>query len=297
MKLATLKDRTRDGMLVVVSRDLTRCVSARPFAPTLQAALDDWEHVAPRLADLAHDLELGAVPSERFHEHQALSPLPRAYQLAEAVQTVNQTSNDGHAAVRDTGDGPRLHQIASDGLLAPRGPIAVTGDTTAVVAGAGVAAVVGDVGRRSSREAAAEAIRLVVLFSSVSLSDQDEGPSGTGSPSGRSRLATTLSPVAVTPDELGHAFDGGRVAAHLLTTVNGKPLPGSTGASGGDVDLAALTAAAAPLRALTAGSIIGSGPVATATLQPGDTVRIEMKDRGGHSIFGAIEQTVERDAG
>lgn len=296
MKLATLKDRTRDGMLVVVSRDLTRCVSARPFAPTLQAALDDWEHVAPRLADLAHDLELGAVPSERFHEHQALSPLPRAYQLAVAVQTVNQTSSDGHAAGRDTGDGPRLHQIASDGLLAPRGPIAVTGDTTAVVAGAGVAAVVGDVGRGSSREAAAEAIRLVVLFSSVSLSDPDGEPRA-GSLSGGARLATTLSPVAVTPDELGHAFDGGRVAAHLLTTVNGKPLPGSTGASGGDVDLAALTAAAAPLRALTAGSIIGSGPVATATLQPGDTVRIEMKDRGGHSIFGAIEQTVERDAG
>lgn len=293
MKLATLKDRTRDGMLVVVSRDLTRCVSARPFAPTLQAALDDWEHVAPRLADLAHDLELGAVPSERFHEHQALSPLPRAYQFAEAAHLVNQTSTDGYAAVRDTGGGPRLRHVASDGLLAPRGPIALTGDTTAVVAGAGVAAVVGDVGRGSSRAAAGDAIRLLVLFSSVSLSGEGEPAAGTV----EARLATTLSPVAVTPDELGKAFDAGRVSPHLLTTLNGKSLPRPTEATGGDVDLAALTAAAAPIRPLTAGSIIGSGPVTTAALQPGDTIRIEMKDGGGHSIFGAIEQTVERDAG
>jgi fumarylacetoacetate (FAA) hydrolase len=141
MKLATLKDRTRDGMLVVVSRDLTHCVSARPIAPTLQAALDDWEHAGPRLADLAHDLEIGAVPTLRFHESDAMAPLPRAYLRLDAGPT-----------------GAPLTLAAADRIAAPRAEVVAAG-----TASVGLAAVLGDVAKGADAVAARDSLLLLGL--------------------------------------------------------------------------------------------------------------------------------------
>ncbi|WP_181707259.1 fumarylacetoacetate hydrolase family protein [Chthonobacter rhizosphaerae] len=338
MKLATLKDRTRDGMLVVVSRDLTRCVSARPFAPTLQAALDDWEHVAPRLADLAHDLELGAVPAQRFHEHDALSPLPRAYQWADGSAYVNHVALVRKARGADLPDSfrtdPLMYQGGSDCFLAPRGPIVAVSEDHGIDLEAEIAVVTGDVPMGASREEAAAAIRLVMLVNDVSLRAlmPDELAKGFGF--FQSKPSSAFSPVAVTPDELGPAWDGGKVHLPMLVSVNGRPFGKANAGIDMTFDFPALIAHAARTRPLSAGTIIGSGTVSnrgedggpgrpiaeggvgysclvelrtvetlqggaarTPFLAFGDTVRIEMKDAGGHSIFGAIEQTVERAGG
>ncbi|WP_181704093.1 fumarylacetoacetate hydrolase family protein [Chthonobacter albigriseus] len=324
MKLATLKDRTRDGMLVVVSRDLTRFVSARPIAATLQAALDDWEHAAPRLLDLAHDLELGALPTERFHEHHARSPLPRAYQRIDGEAYAGLGNPDSGSET----DGPRLVQAASDSFVGPRDPILAPPNALDIDLEGGIAVLTGDVPLGASRDEAAAAIRLVMLVNDVGFG----GPAADRFAQAGGRLPFSLaafSPVAVTPDELGPAWDGGKVDLPLLVSINGKPFGKPNAARDVRFDAPALIEHAARTRPLGAGSIIGSGPVsnrgvdggpgqpleqggvgfasiaarrraetmvagapATAFLAAGDTVRIEMKDKAGHSIFGAIEQSV-----
>lgn len=173
MKLATLKDRTRDGMLVIVSRDLTRCVSARPIAATLQAALDDWEHAAPRLQDLAHDLELGAVPADRFHEHDALSPLPRAYQWADGSAYVNHVElvrrARGAEMPASFWTDPLMYQGGSDAFLAPRAPIRMPTEAFGIDMEGEIAVITADVPMGASPDEAAAAIRLILLVNDVSL--------------------------------------------------------------------------------------------------------------------------------
>jgi fumarylacetoacetate (FAA) hydrolase len=334
MKLATLKDRTRDGMLVIVSRDLTRCVSARPFAPTLQAALDDWEHVGPRLGDLAHSLELGAVPSERFHEHDALSPLPRAYQWADGSAYVNHVALVRKARGAEMPESfwtdPLIYQGGSDSFLAPRAPVRLPSEDDGIDFEGEVAVITGDVPMGATRETAAAAIRLVLLVNDVSLRNLVPGELAKGFGFFQSKPSSAFSPVAVTPDELGPAWDGGKVSLPLLVTLNGRPFGRADAGVDMTFDFPALIAHAARTRPLAAGSIIGSGTVSnrgpdggpgkriedggvgysciaeirtvetltagearTPFLRFGDTVRIEMKDSAGHSVFGAIEQTVE----
>jgi len=334
MKLATLRDRTRDGMLVVVSRDLTRCISARPIAATLQAALDDWAHVAPRLADLAHDLELGAVPSERFHEHEALSPLPRAYQWADGSAYVNHVElvrkARGAEMPASFWTDPLMYQGGSDAFLAPRAPIRMASEDFGIDLEGEVAVIVGDVPMGASREVAAAAIRLVMLVNDVSLRNLIPGELGKGFGFFQSKPSSAFSPVAVTPDELGGAWDGGRPHLPLCVDLNGAPFGRADAGVDMTFDFPTLVAHAAKTRPLSAGTIIGSGTVSnrgpdggpgkpiaeggvgysclaelrmvetltagapkTPFLKFGDTVRVEMKDAEGHSIFGAIEQTVE----
>jgi fumarylacetoacetate (FAA) hydrolase len=257
MKLATLRDRTRDGMLVVVSRDLTRCISARPIAATLQAALDDWDHAGARLADLAHDLELGSVPWQRFHEHDALAPLPRAYQWL---------------AGGETGRGLE----PSDGFVPPRAALRLTDATPGVDLAIGLAAVLDDVPAAPEGFEVADAILLVLLASHAT--------------AGGEAIATTFAPVAVTPDELG--LDPGDLTG--LVDINGKP-SGRIGLGAPASDwLAGRVAAAARLRPLAAGTIIGDRAEGAANLAVGDSVHIRVKSAAGHSIFGAIDQPVER---
>lgn len=260
MKLATLKDGTRDGRLAVVSRDLTRFTDASFLARTLQAALDDWRRVSPHLAALAESLEVGSVPASRFHEHDALSPLPRACR--------------GGAAV-----------------VAPRDPIRVADDGWGVECAVEAAVVVDDLAMGSGADAAREAIRLVVLVGDVTLRALPEAAG-----SFQSRPFSSFSPVAVTPDELGDAWGGGAARLPLAVDLNGRP----SGRPDADaaLDFPALVARAARTRPLSAGTIVGSGAepavgTATPVLRFGDTVRVEMRDRTGHSVFGAIEQTVE----
>jgi fumarylacetoacetate (FAA) hydrolase len=337
MKLATLKDSTRDGRLVVVSRDLTRCCEVGHIARTLQAALDDWDHVAPRLAQIAEGIETGAQPTSRFHEHAAASPLPRAYQWADGSAYVNHVELVRKARNAEVPASfwidPLMYQGGSDGFLASRDPIVMADEAYGIDMEGEIAVIVGDVAMGSSPELARRAIRLVMLVNDVSLRGLIPEELAKGFGFFQSKPSSTFSPVAVTPDELGEEWDGGKVHLPLLVSLNGKAFGKANAGVDMIFDFGQLIAHAAKTRNLVAGTIIGSGTVSnkldggagkpiedggdgysciaeirtievietgspkTPFMKFGDQVRIEMKDRAGHSIFGAIEQTVERYAG
>ncbi|NLR98124.1 fumarylacetoacetate hydrolase family protein [Rhizobium sp. P38BS-XIX] len=337
MKLATLKDSTRDGRLVVVSRDLTRCSEVGHIARTLQAALDDWDHVAPRLALIAQGIETGAQPTIRFHEHDAASPLPRAYQSADGSAYVNHVELVRKARNAEMPASfwvdPLMYQGGSDVFLAPRDPILAADEAHGIDMEGEVAVVVGDVAMGASPQVARQAIKLVMLVNDVSLRGLIPAELAKGFGFFQSKPASAFSPVAVTPDDLGEAWDGGKLHLPLLVAVNGKPFGKANAGIDMTFDFGQLIAHAARTRNLVAGSIIGSGTVSnkrdggpgkpietggdgysciaeirmietietgspkTQFLRFGDQVRIEMQDRAGHSIFGAIEQTVEKYEG
>jgi fumarylacetoacetate (FAA) hydrolase len=332
MKLSSLKQ-GRDGRLVVVSNDLTRATDAFFIVPTLQQALDDWEKVEPRLRDLAEQLEHGSVPSFRFHEHDCASPLPRAYQWADGSAYVNHVELVRKARGAEMPESfwtdPLMYQGGSDSFLGPREAIPVADEAHGIDFEAEVAVVTGDVPMGASREEAAAAIRLVVLVNDVSLRNLIPAELAKGFGFFHAKPSSALSPVAVTPDELGDAWDGGKLHLPLRSLINGRPFGCPDAGVDMTFDFPTLIAHAAKTRSLSAGTIIGSGtvsnkdrdggpgkPVAegglgysciaeqrtvetivhgqakTPFLQIGDTVRIEMKDKAGHSIFGAIEQEV-----
>ncbi|SIP99139.1 fumarylacetoacetate hydrolase family protein [Bosea sp. TND4EK4] len=273
MKLASLAH-GRDGRLVVVSKDLTRATDAFPVVATLQAALDDWERLAPRLADLAEGLEHGSVPSFRFHEHDCAAPLPRAYRRL----------------VRE-GEGA-LTEAAGDLSVGPRQP-ARLGAEEGSDSSAGIAVITGEVAMAASAGEAFGAIRLVMLTCHVKQMNQDASRSAQAAGTTRSVAPMTLSPVAVTPDELGAAWvDGGKALAVNLQR-NGAltPVPVPMAIGG-------LLAGAAGSRPLSAGTVVEVFPASptTTTLRFGDTIRVAMKDADGHSIFGAIEQEILPEA-
>ena len=332
MKLASLKH-GRDGRLVVVSRDLTRATDAFVVVSTLQGALDDWERCGPRLADLAEQLEIGSVPSFRFHEHDCASPLPRAYQWADGSAYVNHVELVRRARGAEMPESfwtdPLMYQGGSDSFLGPRDPILMADEAWGIDFEAEVAAIVSDVPMGASREEASGAIRLLMLVDDVSLRNLIPGELGKGFGFFQAKPSSAFSPVAVTPDELGEAWDGAKVSLPLLSFVNGRPFGKPDAGTDMTFDFPTLIAHAARTRPLAAGSIVGSGTVSnrgpdggpgrpiadggvgysciaelrtvetlaagkpeTPFLRFGDKVRIEMKDRAGHSIFGAIEQEV-----
>jgi len=332
MKLATLKNGTRDGRLVVVSRDLTRCTDASFLAPTLQAALDNWRRISSHLSALAESLEHGAVPSERFHEHEALSPLPRAYQWADGSAYVNHVELVRKARNAEMPESfwtdPLIYQGGSDSFLAPRDPIAMADEAWGIDMEAEIAVIIDDVPMGASREQAREAIRLLMLVNDVSLRGLIPAELAKGFGFFQSKPSSAFSPVAATPDELGEAWDGGKVHLPLLVDLNGERLGRANAGIDMTFDFPTLIAHAAKTRPLSAGTIIGSGTVSnkldggpgkpvseggagysciaevrmvetitsgkpvTPFLRFGDIVRIEMRDTDGRSIFGAIEQTV-----
>lgn len=332
MKLASLRNGRRDGRLVVVSRDLTRCTDASYLVPTLQAALDDWRRIAPHLAALAESLEHGAVPSERFHEHDALSPLPRAYQWADASSFLNHVELVNKTRGRDVPDSfktePMIYQGGSDSFLAPREAIPLADEAWGLDFEGEIAVIVDDVPIGANAAIAREAIRLVMLVNDVSLRYLAAGELAKGFGFYQAKPSSAFSPVAVTPDELGEAWDGGRVGLPLKVDLNGKPFGRANAGVGMLFDFGEIIAHAAKTRPICAGSIFGSGTVSnkgedgpgrpvedggvgyscileqrtvekilsggskTPFMKVGDTVRIEMKDAKGHSVFGAIEQTV-----
>jgi fumarylacetoacetate (FAA) hydrolase len=337
MKLASLKH-GRDGRLVVVSKDLTRATDAFIVVPTLQAALDDWGRVAPRLELLAEQLEVGSVPSFRFHEHECASPLPRAYQWADGSAYVNHVELVRKARAAEMPASfwtdPLMYQGGSDSFLGPREPIAMMTEAWGIDFEGEVAVILDDVPAGATREEAAAAIRLVVLVNDVSLRNLIPGELGKGFGFFQAKPSSALSPVAVTPDELGDAWDGAKLTLPLHCTLNGRPFGRPNAGVDMTFDFPTLIAHAAKTRPLSAGTIVGSGTVSnkdadgspgkpipegglgyaciaeqrtvetirtghptTPFLNFGDTVRIEMKDDRGHSIFGAIEQEVVRHGG
>ncbi|WP_375290276.1 fumarylacetoacetate hydrolase family protein [Qipengyuania sp.] len=333
MKLASLNDGTRDGKLVVVSKDLTRCCAAGYIAPTLQYALDNWDRVAPKLAALYTDVEHQTVPCERFHEREAMSPLPRAFQWADGSAYINHVELVRKARGAEMPESfyhdPLMYQGGSDGFLGPREDIPLGDEAWGCDMEGEIAVVTDDVPMGVSKEQAADHIKLVMLVNDVSLRGliPDELAKGFGF--FQAKPASAFSPVAVTPDELGDAWSGSLVHLPLMVDLNGQAFGRPNAGQDATFSLAQLVAHAARTRRLSAGTIIGSGTVSnrgpggdpgkpvseggagysciaeirmieaigngeasTPFLSPGDTVRIEMKDKEGHSIFGAIEQTV-----
>ena len=337
MKLATLKDQTRDGRLVVVSDDLTQCSDVPHIARTLQAALDDWDHVTPRLERVAEGMRTGSQPVQRFHEGDAASPLPRAYQWADGSAYVNHVElvrkARGAEIPASFWEDPLMYQGGSDTFLGPRDPIIMADEAYGIDMEGEVAVIVGDVPMGASREEAASAIRLVMLVNDVSLRGLIPAELGKGFGFFQSKPSSAFSPVAVTPDELGNAWDGGKLHLPLLVTYNDQPFGKANAGIDMTFDFPTLIAHAAKTRPLSAGTIIGSGTVSnklddgpgkaiseggvgysciaeirmietinngkptTEFMKFGDTVRIEMTDKNGHSIFGAIEQQVEQQNG
>ncbi|MBO6639992.1 MAG: fumarylacetoacetate hydrolase family protein [Roseitalea sp.] len=336
MKLATIKDGTRDGRLVVASDDLTQCSDVGHIARTLQAALDDWEQLAPRLERVAEGIAGGWQPVQRFHEHECESPLPRAYQWADGSAYVNHVELVRKARGAEMPDSfwhdPLMYQGGSDAFIGPRAPIRFPEDASewGIDMEGEVAVITGDVPMGASREEALAAIRLVMLVNDVSLRGLIPGELAKGFGFFQSKPASAFSPCAVTPEQLGDAWRDGKLHLPLEVDLNGDPFGRAEAGEDMVFDFGTLIAHAAKTRALAAGTIIGSGtvsnkdpdgspgrPVAdggkgysciaeirmietihdgkpkTPFMGNGDTVRIDMKDTSGHSIFGAIDQTVE----
>ena len=332
MKLASLDNGTRDGKFVLVSKDLTRFTDASFLAPTLQSALDDWARIAPHLEALGKSLELGAVPTGRFHEHEAMAPLPRAYQWADGSAYVNHVELVRKARGAEMPESfwtdPLIYQGGSDSFLGPREPIRMADEAYGIDMEGEVAVVVDDVPMGASVEEARDAIRLVMLVNDVSLRGLIPAELAKGFGFFQSKPSSAFSPVAVTPDELGDAWDGSKVHLPLHVDLNGRPFGRANAGIDMTFDFPTLIAHAARTRPLGAGTIVGSGTVSnkldggpgkpveedgagysciaelrmietisegapqTPFLRFGDLVRIEMKDPYGHSIFGAIEQQV-----
>ncbi|MDQ0994952.1 fumarylacetoacetate (FAA) hydrolase [Phyllobacterium ifriqiyense] len=334
MKLASINNGTRDGKLVLVSKDLAYYTDASFLAPTLQAALDDWARIAPHLQALATSLDHGAVPTIRFHEHEALSPLPRAYQWADGSAYVNHVELVRKARSAEMPESfwtdPLMYQGGSDSFLSPRDPIRMADEAYGIDMEGEVAVIVDDVPMGATIDEARDAIRLLMLVNDVSLRGLIPAELGKGFGFFQSKPSSAFSPVAVTPDELGDAWDGGKVHLPLSVDLNGKPFGRANAGIDMTFDFPKLIAHAAKTRPLSAGAIIGSGTVSnkldggpgksvdeggagysciaevrmietinsgtpqTPFMRFGDIVRIEMRDSHGHSIFGAIEQKVEK---
>ena len=333
MKLATIKDGTRDGKLVVVSKDITRYCAADNIAPTMQYALDNWERVAPDLEVLYRDVEHQTVPCERFHESEALSPLPRAYQWADGSAYINHVELVRKARGAEVPESfyhdPLMYQGGSDDFLAPRENIPLKDTAWGCDMEGEVACITDDVPMGTSAEDAAAHIKLVMLVNDVSLRGLIPGELAKGFGFFQSKPATAFSPVAVTPDELGDAWQDSLIHLPLEVDYNREPFGRADAGKDATFNLAQLVAHAAKTRNLGAGAIIGSGTISnqgedgspgkpvseggagysciaeirmietirdgeakTRFMAPGDTVKIQMKDKDGHSIFGAIRQEV-----
>ena len=265
MKLASLKS-GRDGRLVVVSNDLTRCTDATRIAPTLQAVLDNWAEAEPQLRALAQSLEVGAVPVERFHERDCASPLPRAFQWADGSAYVNHVELVRKARGAKMPDSfwtdPLMYQGGSDSFLGPRDAIEMANDEDwGIDMEAEVAVIVDDVPMGASPELALSKVRLVMLVNDVSLRGLIPGELAKGFGFFQSKPSSAFSPVAVTPDALGEAWRDGKLHLPMLVTLNGEAF----GRANAGVDMTfgfgRIIAHAAKTRPLGAGTIIGSGTV------------------------------------
>jgi len=333
MKLATLKNDQRDGQLVVVSRDLSRCVEVSDVSQTMQYVLDNWKAVEPQLQEIYQALNDGNVANEkRFQAEHCESPLPRAYQWADGSAYVNHVELVRKARGAEMPPSfwtdPLMYQGGSDSFIGPCDDIQMASEEWGIDFEGEVAVVTGDVPMGASEEQSKQSIRLLMLVNDVSLRGLIPNELGKGFGFFQSKPSSAFSPVAITPDELGDAWDGGKVNLPLLSIYNGKPF----GCPNSGVDMTfefpKLVSHAAKTRPLSAGSIIGSGTVSnkqgteygtsiaeggvgysciaevrmietirdgkptTQFMKYGDTIKMEMLDKQGHSLFGAINQKV-----
>jgi fumarylacetoacetate (FAA) hydrolase len=322
MKLASLKH-GRDGRLVVVNRALTRCVPASGIADTMQQALDRWDASAPRLAALAAQLESGGASEPMpFDSRQCAAPLPRAFHWVDGSAYVNHVELVRKARGAEMPVSfwtePLVYQGGSDDLLGPNDDARFVSEAHGIDLEAEVAVVTGDVPMGTTIDAAAGAIRLIMLVNDWSLRNLIPGELAKGFGFYQSKPATAFSPVAITPDELGGTWRDGRVHRPLVSHINGQPFGHPDAGVDMTFNFPQLIAHVAATRRLGAGAIVGSGTVSnydrslgssclaekrtleqiefgaprTPFLKFGDRVRIEMFDAGGASLFGAIDQRV-----
>lgn len=325
MKLGSLKEGGRDGTLIVVSRDLSRAVRASGIAPTLQRALDDWASLAPRLAALSDALNAGRADGEfGLDMGQLASPLPRAYEFVDGsaylahVERVRRARGAEVPATFYTD--PLMYQATSAGFLGPREPIRVVSEDYGIDLEAEVVVVTDDVPMALDAGQAAAHVQLVGLVNDVSLRNLIPAELAKGFGFLQAKPRSALSPVLVTPDELGQAWRGNKLHLAMHTQINGAWFGAPETGLDMQFDFAQLIAHAARTRPLVAGTLVGSGTIAnhdtakgasclaeqrtvetlrdgqaaTPFLSFGDTVRIEVLAEDGSSIFGAIEQRIER---
>ena len=331
MKLATYKDGSRDGQLVVVSRDLGLAHYATGIASRMQQVLDDWAFMAPQLQDLYQQLNAGKAPHAfAFNPEQCMAPLPRAYQWADGsaylnhVELVRQARNSEVPATFYTD--PLMYQGGADDFIGPCDDVVVPSEAMGIDFEAEIAVVTTDVPMGSTPAQALQGIRLVMLDNDVSLRNLIAAELAKGFGFFQSKPATAFSPVAVTLDELGDAWDAGRVNLTLQSIWNGRKVGMCDAGPEMTFHFGQLIAHICKTRNVRAGSVIGSGTVSnkgvgegsamqwpkgysciaekrcietiqtgapvTEFMKFGDTIRIEMKGRDGQSIFGAIDQTI-----
>lgn len=331
MKLASLKH-GRDGHLVVVSRDLRRFLPAQDVADTLQAALDNWSSVRPALDLIAEKLDLGE--GQAFDESECASPLPRAYQWADGSAYVNHVElvrkARGAEMPATFWTDPLMYQGGSDAFLGPKDDIPVADEDWGIDFEAEIVVVTDDVPMGVSATDAVKHIQLIMLVNDVSLRNLIPGELAKGFGFFQSKPSSAFSPVAVTPDELGDAWQDAKIHLPLLSTLNGIPFGRPEAGVDMTFDFGQLIAHAAKTRPLGAGALIGSGTVSnkldggpgkpiseggvgysciaeirtietidsgkptTSFMKFGDRIHIEMRDAAGASIFGAIDQAVEK---
>jgi len=327
MKLGSLKEGGRDGTLIVVARDLATAVRATGIAATLQQALEDWENTAPRLNALSEALNAGTANGAFPLEMQTLAaPLPRAYEFVDGSAYLPHVERVRRARGAQVPESfyvdPLMYQAVSAGFNGPRDPVRVVSEDYGIDLEAEVVVVTDDVPMGVTAANAEAHIQLIGLVNDVSLRNliPDELAKGFGFLQSKPRSA--LSPVFVTPDELGDAWRDCKVHLPLLTHLNGEWFGAPEAGEDMQFNFAQLIAHAAKTRPLCAGTLVGSGTVAnqdeargasclaekrmleiiahgkpsTPFMKFGECVRIEMLDRGGHSVFGAIEQFIEHAA-
>jgi len=323
MKLATLKDGTRDGQLVVVSRDLRTAAIADAIVPTLQRALDDWTFYAPQLLDLSDSLNQGrARHAFAFDPKACMAPLPRAFQWADGSAYVNHVELVRRARNAEMPPefwtDPLMYQGGGDDLLGPTDDIVCASEAYGIDFEAEVAVITTDVPMTVKPADALRHVRLLMLVNDVSLRNLVPAELGKGFGFFQSKPATAFSPVAVTPDELGDAWREGRVHRPMIVHWNGKKVGQPDCGTDMVFNFGQLIAHAAKTRNVRAGSIVGSGTVSnkdtkrgycciaekrcletiedgaptTEFMKFGDSVKIEMFDEAGKSVFGAIDQAV-----
>jgi fumarylacetoacetate (FAA) hydrolase len=324
MKLATLRNGSRDGQLVVVSRDLTRALPVQRIAATMQEALDNWARCSTLLREAAQSLEQGSVAAGAFQVDRALAPLPRAYQWVDGSAYVNHVElvrkARGAEMPASFWTDPLVYQGGSDDFLGPTQDVPVSSEEFGIDLEGEVAVITDDVPMGTTAHQARDYIRLLVLVNDWSLRNLIPAELGKGFGFYQSKPSTAFSPVAVTPDELGDAWDGGKINLPLTVEINGAPFGKPEAGVDMTFDFPHLIAHITKTRNARAGTILGSGTISnydrsrgsaclaerrtleliekgkpvTPFLKFGDRVRIEMLDKEGRSIFGAIDQVVVR---
>ncbi len=325
MKLGSLKEGGRDGTLIVVSRDLSRAVRATGIAATLQAALEDWSNLAPRLNTLSESLNSGDADGVFDLDFNAMAaPLPRAYEFVDGSAYLPHVERVRRARGAEVPESfytdPLMYQATSAGFYGPRDAVRVVSEDYGIDLEAEIVVVTDDVPMAVTPEQAAAHIQLIGLVNDVSLRNLIPGELNKGFGFLQSKPRSALSPVFVTPDELGASWRDNKVHLPLLTHINGEWFGAPEAGVDMQFDFSQLVAHAAKTRPLAAGTIVGSGTIAnedtskgascfaekrtvetlrdgkpsTPFMKFGDIVRIEMINSDGSHIFGAIEQRIEQ---